>query len=259
MGLALDPETMNLYSCSTDKSFYVTDLKNETFPNMLIHAGNSGYTNLVYESDNHRLFLTNEDGELSVYTTTVYPPIQARVLNTSAMSCIRAVFLDKVNNVFFTGSVNGKICIMNLGSPGKERLISEMSSFSIGKMKIRVCVGDPKRNELITGDQIGRVTVWSLKTGRPIYLWEAHPKSAITQMWLQPEYNLLWTGGKDMHINIWQLPEKWVSNEALNYEEHEVSNITAKMVETKLEKKYKKDGEIDSDDDDLNGWNFREY
>ena len=259
MGLALDPETMNLYSCSTDKSFYVTDLKNETFPNMLIHTGNSGYTNLVYESDNHRLFLTNEDGELSVYTTTVYPPIQARVLNTSAMSCIRAVFLDKVNNVFFTGSVNGKICIMNLGSPGKERLISEMSSFSIGKMKIRVCVGDPKRNELITGDQIGRVTVWSLKTGRPIYLWEAHPKSAITQMWLQPEYNLLWTGGKDMHINIWQLPEKWVSNEALNYEEHEVSNITAKMVETKLEKKYKKDGEIDSDDDDLNGWNFREY
>ena len=259
MGLALDPETMNLYSCSTDKSFYVTDLKNETFPNMLIHTGNSGYTNLVYESDNHRLFLTNEYGELSVYTTTVYPPIQARVLNTSAMSCIRAVFLDKVNNVFFTGSVNGKICIMNLGSPGKERLISEMSSFSIGKMKIRVCVGDPKRNELITGDQIGRVTVWSLKTGRPIYLWEAHPKSAITQMWLQPEYNLLWTGGKDMHINIWQLPEKWVSNEAFNYEEHEVSNITAKMVETKLEKKYKKDGEIDSDDDDLNGWNFREY
>ena len=73
MGLALDPETMNLYSCSTDKSFYVTDLKNETFPNMLIHTGNSGYTNLVYESDNHRLFLTNEYGELSVYTITVYP------------------------------------------------------------------------------------------------------------------------------------------------------------------------------------------
>ena len=40
-----------------------------------------------------------------------------------------------------------------------------------------------KKNELITGDQVGRVTVWSLKSGKPIYLWEAHPKSAITQMW----------------------------------------------------------------------------
>ena len=122
----------------------------------------------------------------------------------SAMSCIREAYLDNINNLFFTGSVNGFITIMNLGEPGKERLVTEMSSFSIGKMKIRVCVGNPKSNELITGDEVGRVTVWSLKTGKPIYLWEAHPKSAITQMWLQTEFNLLWTGGKDMHINVWE-------------------------------------------------------
>ena len=259
MGLALDPETLNLYSCSTDKAFYVTDLKNEKFTNMLIHVSTSGYTNLIYDANNSRIFLTNEDGELSVYSTTVYPPSLVRSVNTSAASCIRAAFHDKVNNLFFTGSVNGKICIMNLGTPGKERLISEMSSFSIGKMKIRVCVVNSKGNELMTGDQDGRVTVWSLKTGKPIYLWEAHPKSAITQMWYQSEFNLLWTGGKDMHIYVWELPEKWVSNEALNYEENEVKNITAKIVESKFEKKYKKDGEIDSDEDDLNGWNFREY
>ena len=259
MGLALDPETMNLYSCSTDKGFYVTDLKNPNFTNMLIETNTSGYTNLIYDSNNKRIFLTNEEGILSIYTTTIYPPNMVNKLMTSSMSCIRAAFLDTVNNLFFTGSINGKICIMNLGTPGKERLISEMSSFSIGKMKIRVCVVNPKRNELMTGDQIGRVTVWSLKTGKPIYLWEAHPKSAITQMWYEAEFNLLWTGAKDMHIYIWQLPEKWVSNEALNYEENEVKNITAKIVESKFEKKYKKDGEIDSDEDDLNGWNFRDY
>ena len=259
MGLALDPETMNLYSCSTDKTFYVTDLKNNNFNNVLVHTCNSGYTNLVFDAQNHRIFLTNEEGEVSIYLTNIYPPNQITNIRIASMSCIRAIHLDNFNNFLFVGTVNGIISIINLGPPGKERLVSEMSSFGIGKMKIRVCAGNPKSNELITGDEVGRVTVWSLKTGKPIYLWEAHPKSAITQMWLQTEYNLLWTGGKDMHINVWQLPEKWVSSEAENFETNEVKNITAKIVESKYEKKYKKDGEIDSDDDDLNGWDFREY
>jgi WD40 repeat protein len=260
MGLCLDPETMTLYSCSTDKTFYVTDLKSETFSNILVHTSTSGYTNLIFDAENHRIFLTNEGGELSIYSTIIYPPNQVNNVKTSSLSCIRAIHLDNVNNLLFTGSVNGQICIMNLGAPGKERLISEISSFSIGKMKIRVCVGNPKSNELITGDEVGRVTVWNLKTGKPIYLWEAHPRSAITQMWLQTEFNLLWTGGKDMHINVWELPEKWISSEAENYETNEIKNITAKMAETKFEKRYKKeDGEYDSDDDDLNGWDFREY
>jgi len=259
MGLALDPESMILYSCSTDKTFFVTDLKNEKFLNVLVNMGTSGYTNLVLDAPNHRIFLTNEEGELSIYSTILYPPDRLKSLKTVAMACIRAVYLDNLNNTFFTGSVNGIISIIDLGVPGKERLASEISSFSIGKMKIRVCVLNIEKKELITGDEVGRVTVWSLKTGKPIYLWEAHPKSAITQMWLQTEFNLLWTGGKDLRINVWQLPQKWVSNEAENYEVHEIKNLTAKIAQTKFEKKYRKDGEMDSDDDDLNGWNFREY
>lgn len=259
MGLTLDPETMNLYSCSTDKNFYVTTLTEEKTSSLLIHTSTSGYTNLVFDAPNHRIFLTNEEGELSIYSTIIFPPNQVKSLMTSSLSSIRAVYLNSLDKLFFTGSVNGLICIINLGEPGKERLVTEMSHFSIGKMKIRVCVENMKTNELITGDEIGRVTVWSLKTGRPIYLWEAHPKSAITQMWLQAESNLLWTGGKDMHIIVWQLPDKWVSNEAENYETIGVKNLTGKIVENKLVKKYKKGEEVDSDDDDLNGWNFREY
>ena len=36
---------------------------------------------------------------------------------------------------------------------------------------------------------------------------------------------------------------------------------TRKMVKKKIVKKYRKNenGEIDSDDDDLNGWNFNDY
>ena len=71
---------------------------------------------------------------------------------------------------------------------------------------------------------------WSLKTGKPIYLWEAHPKSAITQMWYQYDKHILWTGGKDLRIKMWQLPEKWVSEDFNTFEKTEVSNITAKIV-----------------------------
>ena len=161
----------------------------------------------------------------------------------------------------FTGNVAGKICIMNLPPQNKERLISEISNFGVGEQKIRVCTCEPNNLELITGDENGRVTIWNLKTGKPIFLWEAHPKSAITQIWYQPEVHILWTGGKDLRIKMWQLPEKWLSKEVDNFEQNEVSNITAKMAEEKMEKinNKKEEGEEDSDDDDLNGWCYRKY
>ena len=58
-----------------------------------------------------------------------------------------------------------------------------------------------------------------------------------------------------------EIARKWVSNEAENYEKVEVKKISAKIIEKKMVRKYKKreGGEIDSEDDDLNGWNFREY
>ena len=89
-----------------------------------------------------------------------------------------------------------------------------------------------------------------------------HPKSPITQIWYQPEHHLLWTGGKDLKIKIWQLPEKWFSKEVEVFEQEEVSNITAKKIEEKLEKiniKKEEGEEADSDDDDLNGWCYRKF
>ena len=63
-----------------------------------------------------------------------------------------------------------------------------------------------------------------------------------------------------MRIKIWQLPDKWLSKEVDSFEKNEVSNLTAKMVEEKMEKiNKKKEGEEDSDDDDLNGWCYRKF
>ena len=132
MGLALDPKKLYLYSCSTDKTFYVTDLKNST-NNILINMGLSGYTNLELDNENQRVFLINENGELSVYSSLSFPPILVRNLQTSSLSSIRTFHIDTSNNYFFTGNVAGKIYNMNLIPLKKERLISEISNFGVGK------------------------------------------------------------------------------------------------------------------------------
>ena len=259
MGLGLEPTSMQLYSCSTDKTFYATDIGGNIADNILINKSISGYTNMELDINNQRIFLTNETGELSVYSLKTFPPTLVRNLQISSLNSIRAFHIDYKNKYIFTGNVGGKICIMNLTEPGKDIMISEISNFGVGQQKIRVCRNDPINFELITGDENGKVTIWNLKTGKPIYLWEAH-KSAITQMWYQYDKHILWTGGKDLRIKMWQLPEKWVSDQVNNFEENEVKNITAKIAEEKIEKRInKKEGEEDSDDDDLNGWCYRKY
>ena len=260
MGLGLEPSSMKLYSCSSDKAFYVTNIGDDIIENTLINTSISGYTNMELDIKNQRIFLTNETGELTVYSIKSYPPNLVKKLQTSSLSSIRAFHIDYKNKYIFTGNIGGKICIMNLTAPGKDIMISEISNFGVGDQKIRVCRNDPINYELITGDENGRVTIWNLKTGKPIYLWEAHPKSAITQMWYQHDQHILWTGGKDLRIKMWKLPKKWISEEVNDFDINEVSNITARIAEEKIKKIInKKEGEEDSDDDDLNGWCYKKY
>ena len=250
MGVAVEPYTMKLYTCSTDKTFYVIDLTHKVSDNILINTSLTGYTNMEIDVPNQRIFLTNESGELSVYSLKTFPPALVRNLQTSSLSSIRAFHIDYRNSYIFTGNVGGKICIMNLPPKNKEKFISEISNFGVGQQKIRVCRNDPINYELITGDESGRVTIWNLKTGKPIYLWVAHPRSPITQMWYQHEEHILWTGGKDLRIKMWKLPEKWISEEANSFDKNEIKNITAKIAAEKMANR----NEDDDSDDDLNGW-----
>ena len=253
MGLAIEPSKMCLYSCSTDKTFYMTDLKNPK-TNYPINSSTSGYTNLELDKENKRIFLTNETGELSVYSIQSFPPLLVRNLQTSSLSSIRAFHIDKKNGYIFTGNVGGKICIMNLPPNNKEKLMSEISNFGVGEMKIRVCTTNPDNLELMTGDESGRVVIWSLKIGKPIYLWHAHD-GAITQMQYINEERQLWTGGKDLKIKLWKLPEKWVSEEVDLFDKEEKYAITAKIAEEKIERQKKdEEGNVYSDDDDISGW-----
>ena len=163
----------------------------------------------------------------------------------------------------FTTDMIGKITVIDLNIPGKEKNISEISTFG-AKSKLRIAVFDGNNSEIITGDEDGRITIWSLKNGESIFVWVAHPKSAITQMVYQEDERLLWSGAKDRSIKIWKLPEKWVSEEIENFEMNELKKINDQIAERKIRKKMEM---IDDDEDeyassgsledDLNGWNYR--
>ena len=250
MGIGIDVKTNFLYSCSTDKTFWVSDLLRSKNSQM-INSTEVGYTNLELDQENRRIFLTTEHGEIYVYSIVSYPPILVRNMQTSSLSSIRAFHIDKINGYIFTGNVGGKICIMNLPPVNKEKLMSEISNFGVGEMKIRVCVTNPANRELMTGDESGRVVIWSLKIGKPIYLWHAHDM-AITQMQYEKDNRQLWTGGKDLRIKLWILPEKWVSEEVDLFDKEEKYNIA----DESIEKKEKKEGEEEDeeDEDDVTGW-----
>ena len=262
MGVAVDPKTLKLYTCSTDRHFYSIDLTQKIAKNVLVKTSSSGYTNMRLEPDKRRVFLTNQTGEITIFSLKTFPPNLVRKLQSSSSSSIRAFHMCPEINYIFTGDADGRICTFDLPKEDKERLMSEISHFGVGEQKIRVCTCDPNTFQLITGDQNGRITIWNLKTGKPIYLWMAHPKSVITQIWYEADKKLLWTAAKDAKLRVWQLPEKWVNEEVEEFDVNEVSNFTAKLMEQKFEKKrYRKRGgeEEDSDDDDLNGWNYRKY
>ena len=99
--------------------------------------------------------------------------------------------------------------------------------------------------------------VWSLKTGNPIYAFQAHGM-AITQMNYDTSKRILLTMGKDKRIIFWKLPDTWINEALAKFEKEEIQNINDKVARLKMQKTLsKKDEEDDSSDDSLNGWDIR--
>lgn len=65
--------------------------------------------------------------------------------------------------------------------------------------QLRLIRYNEENNELLTGDQDGRIIVWNLKMGKTIYTWKAHV-GAITQMIYDAAHKILITGGKDKKV-----------------------------------------------------------
>ena len=179
MGLTYDDQQGYIYSCSSDKKFMVTEFN--CISNISeVAQSNYGYTALIHDKQNERLFLTNEGGVLSIFITNTYPPNLVNVIQTHTTNCIRGLDIDYHKQYIFTGTTKGDISVLDLGQPGKEKLIKEISYFG-GNLEIRILRYNPDNHEIYSGDQKGKITVWSLKTGQSIYAWQAH-SGAITQM-----------------------------------------------------------------------------
>ena len=256
MGLAYDPKPGYIYSCGSDRKFILSEinyLSNVTE----IAESNAGYTNLQFDKANDRIFLTNEAGILSVFMTNSFPPSLVNVIQTHSTHCIRGLDIDYSKQYIFTGTNKGDISILDLGQPGKEKLIKEISYFG-GNLEIRIIRYNAIDREIYTGDQKGKITVWSLKSGQSIYAWQAH-QEAITQMKYFPNKRQLLSMAKDKKIIYWQLPENWVNDSIKKFQEENIREINNQRATEKLQKAaQKKEGDDDSSSEDsLDGWDIR--
>ena len=253
MGLAYDPKPGYIYSCGSDNKFMLSEIN--YLSNMTeIAQSNAGYTNLEFDKKNERIFLTNEGGILSVFLTNTFPPSLVNVIQTHSIHCIRGLEIDYVKQYIFTGTNKGDISVLDLGQPGKEKLIKEISYFG-GNIEIRIIRFNPIDRELFTGDQKGKITVWSLKTGQSIYAWQAHSE-AITQMQYFPKSRQLLSMAKDKKIIYWQLPENWVKAEIKKFQDENIREINDTRAIEKFKKQKEKGDDDDSSDDSLDGWDI---
>ena len=253
MGLTYDDQQGYIYSCSTDKKFMFSEFNNISCITEIAES-TYGYTNLYHDKPNQRIFLTNEGGILSVFSTSSFPPSLINVVQTHTTNCIRALDIDFHKQYIFTGTNKGDISILDLGMPGKEKLIKEISYFG-GNLEIRILRYNPDNHELYSGDQKGKITVWSLKTGQSIYAWQAH-SGAITQMRFNRRKKQLLSVGKDKKIIYWQIPDSWVNSSVKKFEEDNMREINSARAKAKFEK-LKKDGDDSSSEDSLDGWDIR--
>ena len=255
MGLDYDGKPGYIYSCGSDKKFFLSEI-NYLSNITEVAESTAGYTNLKFDKKNQRIFLTNEAGILSVFMTNSFPPSLVNVIQTHSTNCIRGLDIDFTKQYIFTGTNKGDISILDLGLPGKEKLIKEISYFG-GNVEIRIVRFNNVDREIYTGDQKGKITVWSLKSGQSIYAWQAH-SDAITQMQYFPKIRQLLSMGKDKKIIYWQIPDNWVKDSIKKFQDENIREINNTRATERLKKvKTRKDDDADSSDDSLDGWDIR--
>ena len=255
MGLDIDAKKNCAYTCSSDKKFSMTYLAEQN-KYMDITTTQAGFTNLFFDKVDERIFLTNEIGQVMIYLTSDEIPTCVKIVQTHSKNVIRGLDISLKKYYIFTSSMKGDISILDLGNAGREKFVEEISYFG-AESQLRLVRYNEENNELLTGDQEGRVIVWNLKEGKTIYTWKAH-EGAMTQMNYDSAHKILITGGKDKKIIFWKLPEKWVNEDVERFEKDEIKNLNDTMAMLRFKKNLEKKDDYSSEDDDsLDGWDFR--
>jgi WD40 repeat protein len=123
---------------------------------------------------------------------------------------------------------------------------------------------DDIKHEIITGDSLGKIIIWNIKTGEPIFSWIAHQNMSITNLYFNRISNILITGSKDKSIKIWKIPEFWFDPQIEKYENEDLTKINNELRKKRIKmeqiiqgnKDINYESEHSENEEDLTGWNY---
>jgi hypothetical protein len=267
-GIWFDPLEKKVYSVSSDKRFVASEIR---YNSQITEINKSSfeYTCLKPDLKYDRIFTASEGGIIDIYSIKRFPPNKICSTAITGLGTIKDIYINVNQFYVFSCDFKGKITVLDFGSINKannsgSNLCSEISQFG-GKNPLRNIVYDENKKELITGDETGKIVVWSVKTGQPIFSWNAHENgNAVTKLFYDQNSRLLISGGKDKNIKFWKLPDNWVNSDVLRFENEELKKINNEIARRRIKAQQEiEDGienDFDSDlsqEDDLNGWNYR--
>lgn len=260
-GMWFDSYDKKLYSVSTDKRFISSELNNNKKLTE-INKSQNDYTRLKPDIKNYLLITATEGGVVDIYSYKNFPPNKISTTSIFSLGNIRDFYINNIKNYIYTCDTKGKISILDFSSSNTKSCL-EISQFR-GKNPLRNIIYDENKKNLITGDEIGNITIWCLKTGQPIFSWNAHPNSSITKLCYDRNEKILVSGAKDKSLKFWKFPNEWINEDVVKFENEGLKNINNEIarrrIKAKIEFEEGIENDFDSDlsqEDDLNGWNYR--
>ena len=260
-GMWYDSYDKRLYSVSTDKRFVSSEIySNKKLTE--INKSQTEYTRLKPDIKNYLLITATEGGVVDIFSYKKFPPNKISTTSIMSLGNIRDFYINNIHNYIYTCDTKGKISILDFGSSNTKSCL-EISQFK-GKNPLRNIIYDDNKKNLITGDEIGNITIWCMKTGQPIFSWVAHPNSAITKLYYDEVDRILVSGAKDKNLKFWKLPNEWINEDVVKFENEGLKNINNEIARRRIkaQKEFEEgiENDFDSDlsqEDDLNGWNYR--
>ena len=256
-----EPTRNKMFTISTDRRFVSCDI-NKNSKMFEINRSVHNYTKFCIDNEKNRIFTATEGGIIEIFSIE-HPPSKVAKLRVSGMGHITDLFYDKNNSRLFSCDKNGKISIFEIGEIGKEKISLEISQFGF-KNGFNSISYDYDKKEIITGDILGKITIWNIKTGEPIYSFVSHEKMPLNCLIYLMDKRLIISGGVDKIIKIWKMPEFWFDEKIEKYEKEELVKINnelrkkriqmEKIIEGNNEVNYESD--ISENEEELNGWNY---
>ena len=268
-GIAINPDNNSLFSCDDNGNFYfgILDMiHKKNYCPQLINQSAKGYSKLYYEIENERLYLSTINGHLEVYlTSSPSPSFVTDIITDSSMNySLNDLVPYMLKHYLFSCSDKGFISVFDLGKKGQEKITKELSFFNYygAKFQMKTIIYDPDTNEVITGDDQGRIIFWSLKYGKPIHVTRVSKKKKcirkIRFVENSEENNkLLFVSCMDNGVYFIRLPLKWLNNDEIEkYELIEIKSRSDLDAMMKIQELLDKNEDYNSDEDSLNGWDY---